>query len=126
MKLCLLKDATLTDVPELRRNPKGNAMLLPRVMTWCLVFFTVLTLDCRSQIAKNGTFLSSFLFCLLAEYIILLISLSISVRNNSYLCCSGSLKTVFGKQIARQRFISGVFDDKEVSQTILRNFQIRL
>ena len=101
-------------------------MLLPWVMTWCLVFFTVLTLDCRSQIAKNGTFLSSFLFCLLAEYIILLISVSISVRNNSYLCYSGSLKTVFGKQIARQRFISGVFDDKEVSQTILRNFQIRL
>ena len=97
-------------------------MLLPWVMTWCLVFLTVLTLDCRSQIAKNGTFLSSFLFCLLAEYIVLLIS----VRNNSYLCCSGSLKTVFGKQIARQRFISGVFDDEEVSQTVLRNFQIRL
>ena len=121
MKPCLLEGATLTDVPELRRkegkcyaSPVGND-LVPCILT-------VLTLDCRSQIAKNGTFLSSFLFCLLAEYIVLLIS----VRNNSYLCCSGSLKTVFGKQIARQRFISGVFDDEEVSQTVLRNFQIRL
>ena len=48
-----------------------------------------------------------------AGYIVRLISvLNFTYLDYSYLCCVRSLKTVFRKQIARQRFISGVFDNK--------------
>ena len=72
-----------------------------------------------------------FLFCsvsldLRAGYIVRLISvLNFSYLHNSYLRCIGSLKTVFRKQFARQRFISCVFDNKPVSQTIPRIFHTR-
>ena len=91
------------------------------------VFFLhwVFTLNSRLQI-KNGTFLSWLFSASLQNISSCWFQCQISVRYNSYPCCMGSLKTVFGKQIARQRFISGVFDDEEVSQTVLRNLQIRL
>ena len=69
---------------------------------------------------------SSVSLDLRAEYIVQLISvLNFSYLHNSYLRCIGSLKTVFREQIARQRFISGVFDNKPVSQTIPRIFHTR-
>ena len=61
-----------------------------------------------------------------AGYIARLISvLNFSCIYNSYLCYIGSLKTVFGKQIARQRLISGVLNDEPVSQIIPLVFQTR-
>ena len=66
---------------------------------------------------------SSLSLDLRAGHIVRLIS--VFYLYNSYLYCIRSLKTVFRKQIARQRFISGVFDYKPVRQTISQVFNTR-
>ena len=66
---------------------------------------------------------SSLSLDLRAGYIVRLIS--VFYLYNSYLCCIRSLKTVFRKQIARQGFISSVFDYKPVRQAIPQVFNTR-